>query len=106
MLGLCLVLGTGLLMGTHTEYCPWKHVLLNTESCVLRDRRAGLVLIEHHDADDMYNSNNYLEIREGSQSHLLKLPGNGLSIEGSVELIPGAHAAISINNQRKELIPF
>ncbi len=106
MFGLCLVLGTGLLMGTHTEYCPWKHVLLNTESCVVRDRRAGLVLIEHHDADNMYNSNNYLEIREGPQSHLLKLPWDGLRLEESVELIPGEYAAILINNQRQDLIPF
>jgi hypothetical protein len=103
ILGLSLMIGTSFLAGTHTKYCPWGHVLLNTESCAVRDQRAGQVLIEHHDTDNMYNHNNYLEIREGLQSYTFRIPGPTLS---SLELIPGEHATILINGNRQELIPF
>lgn len=104
IIGLSLIIGTGFLMGTHTKYCPWGHVLLNTESCTVRDQRAGQVLIEHHDIDNLYNHNNYLEIREGSHSYNFKIPGPALTLEGFIELIPGEHAAILINGRRQELI--
>jgi hypothetical protein len=35
--------------------------MLTTESCAVRDRRAGMVLIEHHDYDNLNNRNNYYE---------------------------------------------
>ena len=103
IIGLSLIMATGFLMGTHTKYCSWEHVFLPTESCGVRDQRAGQVLIEHHDIDNMYNDNNYLEIREGSQSYTFKIPGPALTLEGSIELIPGEHAAILINGLRREL---
>ena len=93
-------------MGTHTKYCPWTHVLLHSESCAIRDQRGGQVMIEHHDADNMTNDNNYLEIREGSHSYNFKIPGSALTLEGSIELIAGEYAAILINGHRQELIPF
>jgi hypothetical protein len=58
---------------------------------------SGQVLTEHHDIDNMYNDNNYLEIREGSQSYTFKIPGPTLRLEGSIELIAGEHGAILIN---------
>ena len=105
-IGLTLLIGTGLLMGTHTKYCPWVHVLRNTESCAVRDQRAGQVLIEHHDLDNMYNDNNYLEIRDGSHSYNSRIPRPALTLEGSIELIPGEHAAILIDGRRQELMAF
>ena len=72
----------------------------------MRDQRAGRVLIEHHDIDNLYNDNNYLEIREGSQSYNFKIPGPAITLEGSIELIPGEHDAILINGHTQELIPF
>ena len=104
--GLSLMIGTSFLMGTHTKYCPWRHVLLNTESCAIRDQRGGQVMIEHHDSDNLYNHKNYLEIREGSQSYNFKIPGPALTLEGPIELIPGEHGAILINGHRQKLIPF
>ena len=80
--------------------------MLPTESCAIRDQRHGQVMIEHHDADNMTNDNNYLEIKEGSQSYNFKIPGSALTLEGSIELIPGEHAAILINGHREELVPF
>jgi len=101
--GLSLIFGTTLLMGTHTKYCPWTHVLINTERCAVRAQRGGQVVIEHHDGDNMTNDNNYLEIIEGSQSYKFKIPGPALRLEGSIELIPGEHAAILVNGHRREL---
>jgi len=106
IIGLSLIIAGGFLMGTHTKYCPWGHVFLNTESCAVRDQRAGQVLIEHHDIDNMYNDNNYLEIREGSQSYTFKIPGSTLKLEASIELIAGERGAILINGHRQELIPL
>ena len=97
------MIGTSFLMVTYTKYCPWRHVLLNTERCAIRDQRGGQVMIEHHDADNLNNQNNYLEIREGSQSYNFKIPGPALTLEGSLELIPGEHEAILINGHRQEL---
>jgi hypothetical protein len=106
VLGAGAIVGTGLLAGRHTKYCPWSHVLLTTEDCAVRDSRGGMVLIEHHDADNMYNQNNYLEIREGSQSFKFRMPDGRLRLEGSVELIPNDHGALLLNGQRAELKPF
>jgi len=106
VLGVCSVIAAGLLLGRHTEYCPWHHVLLTTESCAVRDRRDGMVLIEHHDTDNMYNRNNYIEIRDGSQSYTFHIPDGHLRLEGSVELIPNEHGALLLNGQRTELKPF
>jgi hypothetical protein len=106
IIGLSLIIGMGFLMGTHTKYCPWGHVFLYTESCAVRDHRAGQVLIEHHDRDNMYNDNNYLEIGDGLHSYNSKIPGSALTLEGSIELIPGEHAAILIDGRRQELIAF
>src|SRR3954464_15120687 len=105
-LGLCGLVVNGLLMGRHTEYCPWSHVLRDTEDCAIRDCRDGMVLIEHHDADNMYNQNNYLEIRDGFQSFKFRLPGGVLKLEGSVALIPNDRGAVLLNGQKTELNPF
>ncbi len=104
--GLSLVFGSGFLMGTHTKYCPWSHLLLHSESCAIRDQRGGLVMIEHHDGDNITNDNNYLEIREGFHSYKFKIPGSAITLGGSVELIPGERDAILLNSHRQELIPF
>lgn len=106
IIGFSLMIGSGLLMGTHTKYCPWRHVLLNTESCAVRDQRDGQVLIEHHDKDNMHNDNNYLEIQDGSHSYKSKIPGSNLTLEGSTELIPNEHGAILVNGHRQQLTPL
>jgi hypothetical protein len=101
--GFSLMIGTGLLMGTHTKYCPWRHVLLNTESCAVRDQRDGQVLIEHHDNDNLFNANNYLEIRDDSQSYKFRIPGSNLILEDPIKLIPNEHGAILVNGHRQQL---
>ena len=106
IIGFSLMIGSGLLMGTHTKYCPWRHVLLNTESCAVRDQRDGQVLIEHHDNDNMHNDKNYLEIQDGSHSYKYKIPGSNLTMEGSTELIPNEHGAILVNGHRQQLTPL
>ena len=106
VLGAGGILASGLLVGRHTAYCPWSHVLLSTEDCAVRDRRNGAVLVEHHDVDNMYDQNNYLEIRDGSQSFKFRLPDGRLRLEGSVELIPNDHGAVLLNGQRTQLKPF
>lgn len=107
VLGVGAVVGTSSLMGHHTEYCPWSHVLLTTEDCVVRDRLAGMVLIEHHDADNVYNRNNYLEIRNGSQSSRFRMPTAGrLTLECSLQLIRNDHGALLLNGRRTDLKPL
>lgn len=54
-----------------TKYCPWKHRLSGTASCVVLDEDKKAVLLQHFDLD---TNRGYLEIRDQSGSHLFRFP--------------------------------
>jgi hypothetical protein len=100
------LLACGYITGTHTPYCPWRHKLSDTASCVVLDRKGARILIQHADLD---TNEYYLEILNDQQSRTFKMPDfiTQLAPQGySAELIVGDDQVILINGTRYLLEPL
>jgi hypothetical protein len=95
-----------LIMGQATQYCPWRHWLSDTSSCMVLDRKGIRILIQHADLD----SNEYsFEVREGSYSQFYKFADGieRLAPEGySGRLIGTESGVILLDGRRYELEPL
>lgn len=109
VLGIIFIIGFGFVgiyfFGRHTEYCPWKHILLTTADCIVLDRNEDRVIIQHRDIDGIENENNYLEIVEAGQSQTYFTPEVLLNEKLKVELLPKQEEeiAILVDGQKQQL---
>jgi hypothetical protein len=101
-----IILGAGYFIGTHTPYCPRRHKISDTASCIILDRDPTRILIQHADLD----SNDYFfEIIEQGTSKLWKMPSflTQLAPQGyTANLVPDKKEIVLINGRQCILEPL
>ena len=97
------VLSLGLIRGTRTRYCPWKHWMSDTASCRILDRSGDRILIRHFDLD---TNELEFEIRDGGGSRWYEVPEPywpGKPLADGVRLSPVGGARVQASGRVVDL---